>query len=132
MLPTRLDVLSEQDYRRGDVRVDERGYRVEIGVDSADALKVGRRQQRRGLCYTSSNVEHNFVIYDPADGDILLALDGDEGGSELEAWLVQEDEEVLRRLVEDTKFIVDSHARCREADGEGVMVGAGEHARCAT
>lgn len=132
MLPMAARRFPSSAYPRGDVFVDEKGRRLDISFDDANRLQAGKRAQRKGLCYSTSYVEREFDIFDPADGNVLLVVCDDEGAeSELEAWYIDEDERVLTGLVEDAKLLLCAHQGCREGDGLGKMVGAGEHARCA-
>ena len=71
MLPMAARRFPSSAYPRGDVFVDEKGRRLDISFDDANRLQAGKRAQRKGLCYSTSFVEREFDIFDPADGNVL-------------------------------------------------------------
>ena len=95
----------------------------------ADKIKVGKKEERKGLCYTHRQVVEKFTILDPREGDVDVLLEVEGGRKEsLKAWVI--DKSIyMDDTVEAMLLLLEAQGSTRRGDGTGRMAGVGEHCR---
>ena len=136
----------------GNVLITPGSKKVSIIHDAAMNMKIGKRGQRKGLCFDDSMpgfepaswplvVDENNATRTYSSGEIdtyaphvisgarTYSIDlGMESNSSTRLYISYENG-VDPDLVGITRHMLDVHSQCRAGDGSGKMVGVGDHLR---
>ena len=122
-LARHVPLLPEEDYPRGNVKMDFKGSRSSISTDAADRMKTGQREQRAGLLY-----DETWPGFEPwtwpvviGEGECaVLHLQDEDGGTN--PTVLATFHHADNRLSAAAETIIDLHARVRQRDTCAILV----------